>query len=74
MYRVVTTYRNGSPRPVVERGPWHATQKIADDWAEILRGHGYVVYVETQSGMIDAGGGTAANDNTDLMAALASMA
>lgn len=73
MYRVVTTYRNGSPRPVIERGPWHATQKIADDWAQILRSLGYAVFVEAQNGMVDAGGGEGGS-NDDLMAALASMA
>ncbi|WP_415034146.1 hypothetical protein [Azonexus sp.] len=72
MYRVVTTYRNGSPRPVVERGPWHVAQKTADDWAQILRALGYAVHVEAQNGMIDAGGEAGGND--DLMAALASMA
>ena len=75
MYRVVTTYRNGSPRPVVERGPWHVAQKTAEGWAETLRGLGYVVYVEAQNGMIDAGGGEPAGGaDSDLMAALASMA
>ncbi|MCE1239048.1 MAG: SUKH-3 domain-containing protein [Azonexaceae bacterium] len=74
MYRVVTTYRNGSTRPVVERGPWHPSRKIAEDWAETLRVHGYAVSVESQSGMIDVGGGVAGDDNADLMSALASMA
>lgn len=75
MYRVVTKYRNGSARPVVERGPWHASRKIAEDWAETLRTHGYTAHVEAQNGLIDAGMAGAGNDdNSDLMAALSSMA
>lgn len=73
MYRVVTKYRNGSTRPVVERGPWHASRHTAEDWAERLRQHGYTAYVESQNGLIDAGGGSN-DDNADLMSALASMA
>lgn len=73
MYRVVTKFHNGSPRPIVERGPWHPTRHIAEDWALALRQHGYVAFVEAQNGMIDAGGG-AADDNSDLLDALASMA
>ena len=71
MFRVVTHYRNGSTHPVVERGPWHTSREIAENWAEILREHGYVTHVETQNGQIDEG---LANDNSDLMDALASMA
>lgn len=71
MYRVVTKYHNGSARPVVERGPWHTSKKTAEDWAQSLRQHGYVAYVEAQNGIIDAGGG---DDNAELMAALSSMA
>lgn len=75
MYRVVTQYRNSTARPVVERGPWHPTRKIADDWAQTLRQHGYVAHVETQGGLLDAGmAGGGAEDNSDLMAALSSMA
>ena len=70
MYRVVTTYRNGSARPVVEYGPWHATLPAAEHWAQVLREHGYATRVESQAGQVreDAGG------NNDLAAALASMA
>lgn len=75
MYRVVTKYRNGTARPVVERGPWHPNRKSADDWARILREHGYVTHVESQGGLIDAGlTGGSASDNSELMAALSSMA
>lgn len=71
MYRVVTKYRNGSSRPVVERGPWHTSKKVADDWADALRNHGYVAFVEAQNrGMDEAG----ASSNNDLANALASMA
>ncbi|WP_306603614.1 hypothetical protein [Azonexus sp.] len=72
MFRVVTQYRNGSTHPVVERGPWHTSREMAENWADIMREHGYVAHVETQNGMIDAGALT--NDNSDLMDALASMA
>jgi len=76
VYRVVTKYRNGSTRPVVERGPWHTSRKTAEDWAETLRGHGYTVFIESQNGLIDAGltGGGAGDDNSALMDALSSMA
>jgi hypothetical protein len=74
VYRVVTQYRNGSTRPVIERGPWHATRKLAEEWAETLRNHGYTAYVESQNGLIDAGTAAGGNDNSDLMSALASMA
>ncbi len=74
MYRVVTQYRNSTARPVVERGPWHPTRKIADDWAHTLRAHGYVAHVESQGGLIDAGMAGDASDNGDLLAALSSMA
>ena len=74
MYRVVTKYRHGTARPVVERGPWHPNRKSADDWARILREHGYVAHVESQGGLIDAGMAGGASDNSDLMAALSSMA
>ena len=74
MYRVVTKYRNGSTRPVVERGPWHATRKLAEEWADTLRAHGYTAYVESQNGLLDAGATAGGDDNSDLMSALASMA
>jgi len=75
VYRVVTKYRNGSTRPVVERGPWHASRTTAEEWAETLRGHGYTAYIESQNGLIDAGlSSSGAGDNADLMDALASMA
>lgn len=72
MFRVVTQYRNGSTRPVVERGPWHASRETAEYWAEILRAHGYAARIETQNGLPEAGGN--GNDNADLLDALASMA
>lgn len=75
MYRVVTKYRNGSTRPVVERGPWHPDRKSAESWARALREHGYVAHIEAQGGINDAGlAGPAPDDNSDLMAALSSMA
>ncbi len=73
MFRVVTKYSNGSPRPVVERGPWHASKKTADEWCDALRRHGYIAHVETQSGHLSNNEEEAAS-NDDLMAALASMA
>jgi hypothetical protein len=72
VYRVVTTYRDsGSARPVVERGPWHPTPEAAEYWADVLRGHGYVVNIETQfsGAMIETH-----TDNHALADALASMA
>jgi hypothetical protein len=75
VYRVVTKYRNGTARPVVERGPWHTSRKIAEDWAQTLREHGYIAHIETQNGLLDAASAAAAGgDNSDLMAALSSMA
>lgn len=71
MYRVVTKYRNGTERPVVERGPWHTTHTAADYWADLLRGQGYDTSVESGNGMIHGGG---ASDNNALASALASMA
>lgn len=71
MFRVVTKYRNGTARPVVERGPWHPSRDIAEQWANTLRQHGYLTHLESQGGMIN---GELANDNSDLMAALSSMA
>jgi hypothetical protein len=71
VFRVVTQYRNGSARPVIEHGPWHASRETAENWADILREHGYVTRVETQNGLLDAG---PSNDNADLLDALASMA
>ncbi len=67
MYRVVTTYRNGTDRPIVERGPWHPARQDAEHWAELLRQSGYVVSIESQRGHV-------AEDNSDLASALASMA
>ncbi|MCK6390460.1 MAG: hypothetical protein L6Q40_05465 [Azonexus sp.] len=71
MFRVVTKYTNGTARPVVERGPWHPTRDVAEQWAELLRTHGYLAHLESQGGLADAAGG---DDNADLMAALSSMA
>ncbi len=71
MFRVVTKYRNGTARPVVERGPWHPSRDTAQQWADALREHGYLTHLESQGGLIDSG---LANDNADLMAALSSMA
>lgn len=77
MYRVVTRYRDGGPRPVVERGPWHAEENIVNYWADSLRALGYVVEIEDQDNV--SGGGSndkkkAKDDNADLAAALAAMA
>lgn len=73
MYRVVTKYRNGTERPVVERGPWHASHKTADYWADLLRMQGYDTCVENDNGMIH-GSSAGASDNSDLANALAGMA
>ena len=73
MYRVVTKYRNGTARPVVERGPWHVSHKTADYWADLLRGQGYDTSVESDNGLIHGSGG-GASDNSDLADALAGMA
>lgn len=70
MYRVVTRYRNQSPRPVVERGPWHETRQQAEQWADLLREHGYETWVENQNGLSSL----PADDNHALADALASMA
>lgn len=70
MYRVKTIYRNGTDRPIIERGPWHDSRKDAEHWAELLGAAGYAVSIESQN--IKSGGDD--NDNSDLAAALASMA
>lgn len=67
MHRVVTSYRNGGTRPVVEKGPWHPNRDAASHWAEIFRMLGYVVEVESQHGLED-------DDNRALADALSSMA
>lgn len=75
MYRVVTLYRAiGASRPIVERGPWHPTMQAAEQWAEILRGLGYVVSVEGQHGGFGSPAAEGGNDNSALAEALANMA
>ncbi len=71
MYRVKTSYRSGTDRPIIEHGPWHDSRKIAEHWAEQLRAAGYTVSIESQA--IQNGGGDD-DDNADLAAALAGMA
>lgn len=74
MYRVVTKYRDrGGARPIVERGPWHASRQTAEYWAEVMRQLGYIALVETQQG-IGGGGGGDDDDHSALADALASMA
>lgn len=70
MYRVVTKYRNGTARPVVERGPWHTSLKTADYWADLLRSQGYDTSVEGNNGVLPGN----ADDNRALADALSSMA
>lgn len=67
MYRVVTTYRNGTDRPIIERGPWHPSRQHTEYWAEQLRQAGYIIEIESQAGKV-------AEDHSDLASALASMA
>lgn len=67
MYRVVTTYRNGSSHPVIERGPWHPTRHDAEFWAGQLQAAGYAVAIESQHV-------AAADENAQLASALSSMA
>lgn len=71
MYRVVTKYRDrGRARPIVERGPWHASRQSAEYWADVLRQLGYIALVEGQQ----SGIGADADDHHALADALASMA
>ena len=70
MYRVITQYRNGTSRPVIERGPWHDSRETAENWAEILSQMGYQTSLESQRGPISS----SANDQHALADALASMA
>ncbi|WP_412481051.1 hypothetical protein [Azonexus sp. IMCC34839] len=71
MYRVVTQYRDqGSSRPVKEYGPWHDSRPNAEHWAEVLRGMGYVVEIQSQG----SGAMAEQDDNHMLAAALANMA
>lgn len=67
MFRVITTYRNGIARPIVEKGPWHPSRQHTEYWAERLQQAGYIVEIESQ-------GSAVSNDHSDLAAALASMA
>jgi hypothetical protein len=67
VFRIVTTYRNGTERPIIEKGPWHPSRQHTEYWAEQLRQAGYVVEIESQAGAVK-------EDNSDLAAALASMA
>jgi hypothetical protein len=69
VYRVITKYRNGTARPIVEHGPWHATRDTAEYWAEILNQRGYQTEIESQRGPEQGD-----NSNADLAAALAGMA
>ncbi|PKO48181.1 MAG: hypothetical protein CVU31_07010 [Betaproteobacteria bacterium HGW-Betaproteobacteria-4] len=73
MYRVKTTYRTGTDRPIIEHGPWHDSRKVAEHWAEQLRIAGYAVSIESQN-IHTGGGGGGDDDNADLAAALAGMA
>jgi hypothetical protein len=67
VHRVITRYRNGTGRPIMERGPWHPSMEVAQNWQDLLRAMGYFVDIESQH---VAGG----NDNSDLANALSSMA
>ena len=73
VYRVVTKYRNGTERPIVERGPWHTSHKTADYWADLLRAQGYDTSVESDRGLIPGDGGMD-DDHSALADALSSMA
>ncbi len=68
MFRVISSYRNTGPRPVVEKGPWHPDRETAEAWADCLRHLGYVTTLESQFG------GAAPPGNNELASALASMA
>lgn len=73
MYRVVTKYRDrGRARPIVERGPWHASRQTAEYWADVMRELGYIALVESQQSGSGAGGDD--DDHAALADALASMA
>ncbi|NTV71223.1 MAG: hypothetical protein HGA71_13900 [Azonexaceae bacterium] len=72
MYRVKTTYRTGTDRPIIEHGPWHDSRKVAEHWADMLRTAGYTVSIESQN--IHSGDNGDNDDNADLAAALAGMA
>jgi hypothetical protein len=63
-----------APAPSSNACPEHPSRKIAEDWAETLRVHGYSAFVESQGDMSDVGGGAASDDNADLMSVRARMA
>ncbi len=77
MFRIITRYRDGGPRPVIEKGPWHHEEEVVNYWADSLRSMGYIVEIEDQD---NVGGNPKDNkkakkdDNSDLAAALAAMA
>ncbi len=70
MFRVVTDIRDYRGNRLLEAGPWHKAENIAEEWAEILRGLGYTVKIERMKGEISGG----SSDNDELRDALASMA
>jgi hypothetical protein len=66
VHRVITRYRNGTGRPIIERGPWHQSIDTARDWQALLREMGYFADLESQH--------VESHDNDDLANALSSMA
>lgn len=74
MYRVKTSYSTGSDRPIIERGPWHESRKVAEYWADQLRIAGYTVSIESQNIHSSDSDDDSGDDNADLAAALAGMA
>jgi hypothetical protein len=71
VFRVITKYRCGKPRPVIERGPWHTSSEMAHFWADTLRNQGYTTEVEEGLGSKMPGSDSS---NADLAEALAGMA
>lgn len=72
MFRVITKFNTDSAHLVVEHGPWHESEEVAQFWANELKRQGYTVEIENQDK--DAAPATKKDDNADLAAALASMA
>ena len=68
MQRVVTDIRDHRGNRILEAGPWHVSPDVAENWAEILRGLGYIAHVERMNGSITG------HKDMSLDDALASMA
>ena len=71
MFRVITDIRDYRGNRLLEAGPWHKAENVAEEWAEILRGLGYRVKVERMKGEVSGGGGQGDDELRDALASMA---